>query len=68
MTKFDAEQLKRMADLHWEYTQSVGEFHYKSAMIHGYGHGYEHGQKDGYEEGYKKGVADGQASCTFLEK
>ena len=61
-----------LAAAHWKYvgelSSIIGGFHYQSAFVHGHKHGYKDGYKDGYEEGYKKGVADGQASCSFMER
>ena len=39
MKTITPEELQKLCDDHWEYTQQIGELLYKLAMAHGFKHG-----------------------------
>ncbi|MBB1074519.1 hypothetical protein HUU62_08855 [Rhodoferax sp. 4810] len=48
--KIDAEnRAKQLALAHWQYVESVSQFHYITAFEHGFKHGFDDGFKDGVE-------------------
>ena len=42
----DKEEIRKMAEEHWKYTEMICKMFYIEAMIHGFKHGYEECEKE----------------------